>query len=90
MAAVSVFSSGRGRDTYLLKAARAVWFVQAMCNIHVQFFHREGASMVIADALSRYHLAPKYIRIVKNYLSRYPTMERVKIKEKWVQKILKH
>ena len=63
MVTVSVLQSGRGRDTFLLKCAREIWLLCATEQISLSVIHEPGINLsTTADALSRQHLAPKYIK----------------------------
>ena len=53
MAAVSVFQSGRGKNKVILHAARAIWMVQAVFQVHLVFSHIPGLHNELADVLSR-------------------------------------
>lgn len=57
-AAVTVLSTGRSKDSFLLACAREIWWHAAKHDLLLQPRHRPGASMHVADALSRLHLKP--------------------------------
>lgn len=57
--AIATLSSGRGRDPIITAVARAFWFFAAKRNIHFNFNHAPGHTMLVADALSREHLSDK-------------------------------
>ena len=53
LASVSVFQSGRGKNPVILHAARALWMVQAVYQVHIIFSHIPGSHNDLADTLSR-------------------------------------
>lgn len=59
-AAVTVLSTGRSKDSFLLACAREIWWHSAKHDLAIQPRHRPGASMQVADALSRLHLRPDF------------------------------
>ncbi len=62
--ATNVLSSGRGRDPFLLRCAREIWYLSAKHNFTVVPTHVPGSQMQAADALSRAHLRPDFHRVV--------------------------
>ena len=52
-AAVSVFQSGKGKNRAILQAARAIWMIQLLYQVHIFFEHIPGRLNDLADALSR-------------------------------------
>jgi len=63
-ASVLVLQSGKGRDERMLKCAREIWAWAALYSVSLVVHHRPGNEMTIADALSRSHLDPKFLRVV--------------------------
>lgn len=59
MAAVQVFTTGRGKNKVLLDLARHLWMVQSILDIKITYHHIPGNENVIADALSRAHMDQK-------------------------------
>ena len=59
-AAVSVYHTGRGRDSVILACARAIWAHAAKCDCSLAFKHVPGELMGAADALSRAPLSPHH------------------------------
>lgn len=57
---VSVLSSGRSRDSYLLACAREVWLICAQKNISLLVEHKAGVLLQDADSLSREHLSAQF------------------------------
>ena len=55
--AISVLATGRGRDSYLLRCAREIWFITALHHIQLIAHHKPATQMKIPDALSRTHLS---------------------------------
>ena len=60
IAAVSVLTTGRGRDEFLLQCARQIWLLSALGDFKIIPQHKPGVDMVLADALSRQHLHPRF------------------------------
>ena len=60
MAAVSTYTSGRGRDEILLACARAIWWHMAATDTTIVFTHTPGILMGTADTLSRAFLSDTY------------------------------
>ena len=58
MAAVHVFQSGCGKNPVILHAARAVWMVQALYQVHIIFSHIPGSHNELAIVLSRASTSP--------------------------------
>ena len=58
IACVFVLESGRSRDTFLLQCARELWLCAAQWDFEIFPRHISGKMNVIADALSRLHIAP--------------------------------
>ena len=52
--AVHILSTSKCHNPHLLLIASAAWMLQAACNIHVIYSHKN----VLADALSRAHASP--------------------------------
>lgn len=59
-AAVSVLTTGRSKNAFLLACAREVWWHAANHDLIIQPRHRPGVSLQQADALSRLHLRPEF------------------------------
>ena len=55
--AVSVFSTGRGRNKVLLDCARKTWLIQARLDIKITYVHVPGVDNEVADKLSRTHMS---------------------------------
>ena len=53
LAAVSVYHTGRGRDSVILACARAIWAHAAISDCSLTFKHIPGELMGVADTLSR-------------------------------------
>ena len=70
-AAVQVLTTGRGRNKVILECARAVWMLQAVLDVRLTFEHIPGVHNVLADALSRTHLATKFHNIIDTYISKF-------------------
>jgi hypothetical protein len=67
--AVAVMQAGKGRDSYIQACAREIWLVAAMHHISLSVVHISGQQLTLtADALSRYHTAPKYREKVNNLI----------------------
>ena len=64
-ASVAILQSGKGRDERLLKCAREIWAWAAVYSIGLVVHHRPGKDLKTADALSRAHLGPKFLKIVE-------------------------
>ena len=63
MVTINVLTSARGRDQFLIKAAREIWLASARHNIYIIPVHKPGCLMEGgADALSRFHTSDKYKR----------------------------
>ena len=61
-AAVSIYHTGRGRDTVILACARAIWAHAARIDCSLVFRHVPGVLMVVADTLSRAPLSQYHER----------------------------
>ena len=59
-AVVSVLSSGRSRDAYLLACARNIWAITASHNIKFDIAHIAGKKNIIPDILSRWYTPAKF------------------------------
>ena len=68
--AVSVFQSGRGKNRIILEAARAIWMVQAIYQVHIIFEHIPGSHNELADVLSRISTS-KYMKDRAEHLVNY-------------------
>ena len=64
-AAVSIYHTGKGRDTVILACARAIWAHAARCDCSLAFKHVPGELMGIADTLSRAPLSYEHDRKAK-------------------------
>ena len=71
MAAVNVFQSGRGKNPVILHAARAVWMVQALYQVHIIFSHIPGSHNELADVLSRASKSPIMKQRANNLVAAY-------------------
>lgn len=58
--AVSVLSTGRARDAFLLRCAREIWLQMARFDFHIAPEHRPAVFMETADALSRAHTSQRF------------------------------
>lgn len=68
---VQVLQSGRGRDPYILAAARDVWFHQAQTDTHIRVEHVPGKQLILADALSRMQGSSTHTQTVNRYVDHY-------------------
>ena len=66
MNACLAIQSGRSRDPFVQSCVRELFFVTARRDIELWAVHCPGKDMGRADALSRMHLAQKYVDIVNN------------------------
>ena len=53
-ALVTVLTTGKTRDAFLVASARNIWYVTAIHAIEVLYKHVSGASNQVADVLSRW------------------------------------
>ena len=60
MVIVLALQNGRSHDTFLQTCVRNIFLVTATYDIELLKCHSSGASMTVADALSRMHLNNKY------------------------------
>ena len=67
----SMFSlnTGRGRDPILLACARELWMVAATQQLSIDLVHHPGASLVLADVLSRRHNSAHHHRLAEALVS---------------------
>ena len=67
-AAVSVLTTGRGRDPYLLSCAREIFYLSVVHQFTLHPQHMPGRDMMLADSLSRAHMSPSFQAIYKSLL----------------------
>ncbi|XP_077999222.1 uncharacterized protein LOC144452084 [Glandiceps talaboti] len=60
MDVVLVLNSGKARDSFLLTAARELWFLAALNEFELKAVHLRGSDNRLADCLSRWHLNRKH------------------------------
>ena len=59
--AVSVLTTGRGRNKVILDVARKAWLIQAKLDLFISYVHIPGVENQTADILSRAHLSDKHL-----------------------------
>ena len=66
-ATVATLQSGRAQQPFLRAAAREIWLIAALYDVHISVRHRPGAStyMRMADALFRIHLQPHLLQTIR-------------------------
>ena len=62
--ACAALTSGRSRDPYLARCARAMFVCITAADVQVLVYHRPGLQLECADALSRAHLSDRFNDIV--------------------------
>ena len=62
--ACAALMSGRSRDPYLARCARAMFVCTTAADVRVLVYHQPGLQMECADALSRAHLSDRFNDIV--------------------------
>ena len=62
-------NTGRGRDPILLACAGELWMVPATQQLSIELLHHPGASLVLADALSRRHNSAHHHRLAEALVS---------------------
>jgi hypothetical protein len=67
--AVATLQHGRGRDCTLQAIAREIWLLAASHDMHLEVTHIAGEQLTdSADALSRWHTAPRFEAKAREYL----------------------
>ena len=67
MASQQVLATGHGRDSILTACARKLWLFSSINNCTVNIIHRPGATLIVADALSRAHMNTNCKTIATNF-----------------------
>lgn len=71
LVSVQIKNTGKGRNPVMLEVARTIWMLQAHLNIAITYEHIPGHQNIVADALSRAHLAPSYAQAASEIVSKY-------------------
>ena len=77
-ASQSVLSSGKGRNPFLTACSRQLWLIASLNSTDIQVQFKPGASLELADALSRANINEQ-LKIKAKELCTYKNLKEVKI-----------
>ena len=70
MVAMQTLNTGRTRDPFLAACSRELWLIAATRQLRIVVNHAPGVTLILADALSRWHHSPDHVPIANHFIQK--------------------